>query len=291
LTRHAAPLLGLLALVLIFDVSSYFDSYLVLQLPRHLRYEYLAVKTAIVVLLIFLTWKYIPTGDRSAPALFSSGAKHPDPLLTLRAFACLLVLMGHFFGVVFYAAGATAFAMPMLSFLVSSPWGGLWVFFTLSGYLIGKGFFGARYPINPQGVARFYVNRVLRIYPVYVVAILLVIAIREPEMLTRYNFWMVWQILLLDYNSHLPINPIAALWSVSTEFQFYLLSPFLAAGLFWLCKTRRSALCALVGLLALGAASRYAVLIPVFTKYHGEGWLTNVYAPMFGNIDLFLSVT
>ena len=60
---------------------------------------------------------------------------------------------------------------PPLSF---SPWCGVWMFFTLSGYLMGKGFVTGRHSVDREGLKKFYRNRVLRILPIYFISIFLV---------------------------------------------------------------------------------------------------------------------
>ena len=165
-----------------------------------------------------------------------------DPLLGLRAMACLMVMFGHYFLVVFPATTVeTSFLKHELLglFRHCSPWGGVWVFFTLSGYLMGKGFSRGRYALNAAGVRSFYRNRLLRIAPLYFSAVLLFSAFLAPEMFVPRNLWQLAQLLLFDFRGDVPISILGALWSVCTEVQFYLLAPFFFAGLFAL--HRRSA--------------------------------------------------
>jgi peptidoglycan/LPS O-acetylase OafA/YrhL len=111
---------------------------------------------------------------------------------------------------------------------MTSPWAGVWLFFALSGYLMGKAFFRERYTLDSEGISRFICNRGVRILPVYVFAVLLVGVLTAPEVFESKNWWILVQTLTLSYDGGQPINIIGPLWSVSTEFQFYLLAPFLA---------------------------------------------------------------
>jgi hypothetical protein len=87
-----------------------------------------------------------------------------DPLMGLRALACFMVLMGHFFMVTFPFAGDVHRIVRIV--LEAPPWCGVWIFFTLSGYLMGKGFAKGRYTLDETGTRLFLRNRLLRIGPI-----------------------------------------------------------------------------------------------------------------------------
>jgi peptidoglycan/LPS O-acetylase OafA/YrhL len=167
--------------------------------------------------------------------------KGPDPLLTLRAFACLLVLLGHYFAVV-YPVGdlvATLDDHPWYGMLTSCPWAGVWVFYCLSGYLMGKGFFQGRYSLSAYGLRRFYTNRLLRIYPVYVTAIVIVGLLQTPAIFVlKEKLWCFFRALIFSGAGGEVFIPIGALNTVNCEFQFYLAAPFLAAGIMFVGKRR-----------------------------------------------------
>jgi len=199
------------------------------------RYPY-AIAMALVMLAIVVTvwsFKRSPDFGVTSTEIHSAGranSRLPDPLLTLRAFACLLVIIGHYFVAVFPAVNLHQLLEQagLVQLLASPPWAGVWIFFTLSGYLMGKGFFSDRYTIDEAGLRHFFRNRALRIVPVYVVAVLVVCAVQYQPIFHKENLWMLLRILIFDYNADFPINPIGALWSISTEVQFYLVAPFLA---------------------------------------------------------------
>ncbi len=112
-----------------------------------------------------------------------------DPLLGLRALACLNVFFGHWFMVVFGpATPANSHEEYALRTALSfSPWCGVWMFFTLSGYLMGKGFVTGRHSIDREGLKKFYRNRVLRIFPIYFISMFLVAVFVDPTYLDFRN--------------------------------------------------------------------------------------------------------
>jgi peptidoglycan/LPS O-acetylase OafA/YrhL len=223
-----------------------------------------------------------------------------DPLLGLRAMACLMVMFGHYFLVVFPAdrtPGAwlvtrTAFGF----FRHSSPWGGVWVFFTLSGYLMGKGFARGRYALNSAGVRSFYRNRLLRIAPLYLAAVLLFATFLQPEVFLPQNWWQLAQVLVFDYRGDVSFSVIGALWSVCTEVQFYLLAPFLFAGLYALHQRWPRAFWVGVGLLypAFTLFRLWGAALPPFPQtlayagLQGPKYPYFFYPTLLPNLDVFL---
>lgn len=235
-------------------------------------------------LLLFVTlWRYGTTAISRDRPITPALPRHRsfDLLLGLRAFACLLVLFGHhFFVVVPFTNGP--FGVRQL--LRSCPWAGVWVFFSLSGYLMGKGFISGRYPLTPDGLGLFFRNRALRILPVYFVAIIIMCAWFYPSIFQIRNVWILVEMALFDYRGDLPINPIGALWSVSTEVQFYLLAPFLSVGLMWLFRKGGALFFwCMIGIAAAGLAGRLAL-----THHFGLAAYSFSYTPMIPNLDIFL---
>lgn len=149
-----------------------------------------------------------------------------DSLMGLRALAAVMVLLGHYFALVFALPKPQAGLQWILySLMEGCPYAGVWVFFTLSGYLMGKGF-RSRYQLTEEGIFAFYRNRMLRILPLYVGALFLVGLFTSPGLFLPRNWWQWIEVCLFDYRGDLPLPPIGALWSVSTEVQFYCLPPF-----------------------------------------------------------------
>jgi len=204
-----------------------------------------------------------------------------DPLMGLRAFACIVVLMGHYFLVISPVAPYVNHYVRLL--LVAPPWCGVWIFFTLSGYLMGKGFARGRYTLDEAGARSFLRNRLLRICPVYYCAILLVSLYRYTDILQWRHWWMLIEMFVFDYRGDLPINPIGALWSVSTEVQFYVLVPLLMVLLLQV-RQRLGELFAIVPMILVIAGTAARIWIA-----HRWDPYTYFYAPLIPNLDLFLA--
>ena len=223
-----------------------------------------------------------------------------DPLLGLRAMACLMVMFGHYFLVVFPATptpGTGLVTRGLLGlFEHSSPWGGVWVFFTLSGYLMGKGFAKGRYALDGAGIRSFYRNRLLRIAPLYFAAVLLFGTLLQPEVFLPRNWWQLAQIIVFDYRGDVSFGVVGALWSVCTEVQFYLLAPFFFAGL--LALHRRWPRGFWVGAAALYPAFTlvrlWGAALPPFPQTASYAGLQAVayghffYPTLIPNLDVFL---
>jgi peptidoglycan/LPS O-acetylase OafA/YrhL len=226
-------------------------------------------------------------------ALFRSSRKFDatrgyvfDPLLALRFIACLFVLGGHGMAIAFhpYNLNKVLDQGSPVALLVASPWAGVWIFFVLSGYLMGKGFVTGRYLLQDDGLLRFYRNRMLRILPLYFIASFFVAVLQHPDIFQRASLPAIASLLLMDYRGGLSSGLIGALWSINTEFEFYLLVPFLFLILSGL-QARRPAMTAalMVFFLGFGLWYRHAMLYPD----QWIAWGPKVYTPLIGNIDLF----
>jgi peptidoglycan/LPS O-acetylase OafA/YrhL len=245
---------------------------------------YVALRLPFVALFIWTVVHFpvnsVPAGRENKPSL---KAPSFDPLMGLRALACMVVLMGHFFLVSFPFTGDVNRFVRIL--LVAPPWCGVSIFFTLSGYLMGKGFARGRYTLDESGMRSFLRNRLLRIGPIYFCALLLISLYRYTAILQWKHLWMLIEMFIFDYRGDLPINPIGALWSVSTEVQFYVLVPLL---MMLLLRTHRKAGKAfvLVPLILVLAGTVSRTLIGI---HFGTDAYAYLYSPLIPNLDLFLA--
>ncbi|MBX4924570.1 acyltransferase [Rhizobium binae] len=136
----------------------------------------------------------------------------------LRGIAALLVVQAHI-GLIF--PGTAQHLMTMGSEAVG-------LFFALSGFLMAH-LYGSR-PVTRENILDFLVSRFARIYPVYLVAVLLVAMLSGMPSL---NF--VQPIVGgTDFVRHIfLLGSSGVFWSIPPEIQFYLLFPLL-----WLCLAR-----------------------------------------------------
>jgi len=165
----------------------------------------------------------------------SSSAQHISRLDVLRAAAFLAVFTFHISGSfpffkltwtgVFLDYSAwpkeTLFLLP-----VSFGWLGVALFFVLSGFCIHYSTLRRKTAFTTPD---FYWRRFLRIYPAYIVC-LIVVTILSPWLPIRYfNFWQIASHVLMVHNffkaTFFGLNGV--LWSLGVETQFYLLYPLL----------------------------------------------------------------
>jgi peptidoglycan/LPS O-acetylase OafA/YrhL len=162
------------------------------------------------------------------------------------------------------------------------------LFFTLSGYLMGKGFYTGKYDLSRPGVTLYLRNRFLRIFPLMFVVGLLTTIWQSPQLLSAPQTAV--RILLFVFNGVGGTVSNGVFWSLSTEWQFYLLVP--ATFAIALVVTRLLAPTAKV-LLPVATVLVF-VLGFVIRQYlwihHGgaESRHLYTYPSLFGNIDVFL---
>ena len=145
-----------------------------------------------------------------------------DPRIDqLRACAFLGVASLHFFTPLHTDLLYTTPGVNLLAPFIVNGYFGVSLFFLLSGYILAK------LAIEQGGdihYGQFLVNRVLRIYPLWVVCLLLVM---QPGQLSGTT--MITSLLL--FVQDLPALPFNVAWSVQQEFYLYLAFPVLFANL------------------------------------------------------------
>ena len=191
----------------------------------------------------------------------------------LRGIAILSVIAHH------YVIGPTKIAGGgwLEIFMVPAQllWTGVDLFFVLSGYLLGTILIANR--DAPSYFRPFYIRRVLRIFPLYLILLALCYAFDgdfwsapRPSLLQyltlTQNFWMVTA-------GSLGVATLAVTWSLAVEEQFYLVLPalvrFVSQKWLWLALAICMALSPLLraGLyLQYGDTANLAVHMLLFTR-------------------------
>jgi len=152
---------------------------------------------------------------------------HLAPLNGVRAISIIFVITFHAF---FFSQYAFTEKALFVQFSNSLPWWLSWVrrgdmgvdiFFVLSAFLIGSQLFAEYNRSSSINYRWFYIKRFLRIYPLYIFAIVLYV-------FTKKNAGYFWA-NLLAVNNLIDIKKILIpwSWSLSVEIQFYLICPFL----------------------------------------------------------------
>jgi len=151
-----------------------------------------------------------------------------DALLALRGFACLMVVIHHCSP----PRNSIIFKGYDLSWLIFSyGWVAVWIFFVLSGYLMGKAFYLERYIADVPGVIKFWRNRIFRVVPLYYFAVLILTLFVYPTWLKIENWGYLLRVFTFSYDYSLNyqsgMNFNGVFWSLSTEVQFYIIVPFI----------------------------------------------------------------
>src|SRR3954451_19013512 len=185
-----------------------------------------------------------------SPALTPPPGNPRFPLLdAMRAIAALSIVVTHSSGLTnFNSDNALGTYTARMNF-------GVTIFFLLSGFLLYRPFVAARLegrpPIRIRDFAR---RRILRIVPGYWVA--LVLLALWPGLLGFWDgpWWHSFTFTQIYWEDS-TVQGIFPAWTLCIEISFYLVLPFLAAGIGRLAGRRWRVELALVGALALGSVA------------------------------------
>ncbi|MEO1430081.1 MAG: acyltransferase [Cyanobacteria bacterium J06633_8] len=213
-----------------------------------------------------------------------------DALLALRGFACLMVVTIHCAP----PRKSIIYDDIDLSWLMFSHGAiAVWIFFVLSGYLMGKVFYTKRYAVDIAGVIKFWRNRILRIFPLYYFAVLILSIFVYPEILKFSSWGYLLRICTFTYHPYISFEAVKfndVFWSLSTEVQFYLLVPFIYSLIQNRLNNQKKVF--IVGLLIIITSLIFRSLL--WISFHQEitqdmGYAFKYwYTPLITNLDLFL---
>jgi len=140
-----------------------------------------------------------------------------DFLLIIRGLLAISVVIWH-------SVGFSSKLYPLINLPGRTA---VWLFFGISGYVIAYSFIHRRYALSYLDLKDFYINRLLRIYPLF-------IAISFVSWLTELIFLRRSQLLLSDLPEQLMFlqvnhsyNLNGVFWTLGIEVQFYLLAPII----------------------------------------------------------------
>jgi peptidoglycan/LPS O-acetylase OafA/YrhL len=206
-----------------------------------------------------------------------------DALLTMRAIACFFVVIAHCSP----PRNAVVYQGYDLSWLFFAA-GGMYLrtFFCLSGYLMGKLFYTGRYQLSWDGILKFWRNRVLRVFPLYYFAVLMLVVFVYTDLLRVENWGYLVRICTFTYNHALPVDFNGPLWSLSTEVQFYLLVPFIYGFVKERC-TKPSQIFMTIGAVIL-FTTLLRLLFWVMDLRSGASVISYWYTPLVSNLDMFM---
>nr|WP_306808602.1 acyltransferase [Sulfurospirillum sp. DNRA8] len=270
---------------------------LLIQYKNIQEYDYAMLLLTVLILSILLILILLYTTNDSLEAIYKIESKiynknQINHLLSIRAIAWIMVFVIHTYIIFNYN-----FQLPenkfflfekfdISFFLFTSPWAGVWIFFVLSGFLMGKNFTSQKYNFDANGIKNFYMNRVIQIFPIYLLSVFVVSIFMHPEIFQMENIKYLFRVLTFTNDSELPININGALWTLSTEIQFYILVPFLVIILDKSMKSFNSYIVFWV-IVLLGLSQRTFSDLS-FGHEDMIYWGRYIYKPLFSNLDLFL---
>ena len=155
---------------------------------------------------------------------------------------------------------------PLASSISTAGGTGVTLFFVLSGFLLFMPFAKALLFKTDWPLLRvFYMRRVLRILPAYYVSLFLLILFQYPQYLHRANFknLLLFLTFFMDSTRATFRQINGPYWTLATEWQFYMLLPFIALGIAFIVsrvpvKKRLAAVSAcLLGIIIWGLFIRY----------------------------------
>jgi peptidoglycan/LPS O-acetylase OafA/YrhL len=162
----------------------------------------------------------------SLDALWRPPANQIQFLDGLRAIAILLVINGHFSNAFTTQYGENLYSK--IPFVING-WVGVDLFFVLSGFFIGGQLWKELLKEGTISIRRFIIRRGLRIWPLYFFTYFMVLILFWPNAARKGYGWADLVFLANYFNYGIVLGG----WSLSTEEQFYIVTPLL---LYWLAR-------------------------------------------------------
>jgi len=154
---------------------------------------------------------------------FKSLVNSNDPFLIIRFFAAFLVFTTH---MVILLHPSNDLYDGYWRVLTGGAHAGMAIFFTLSGFLMGKAFLSGRYKLTKEGIVTFYQSRWIRVFPLMTIVFIFLFVLQYPQVL-RFDPASILRLLTFNYYGNtIGVNGVGAMWSLSVEIQYYLIAPF-----------------------------------------------------------------
>ena len=171
----------------------------------------------------------IDVATQSTPPSSAKRSGHLPALTGLRFFLALWVIIDHLVGPG-HAFEPYAQMLPHpLYMIVRGGYLAVTTFFVLSGFVLARTYGDTRW--TPRSVWKYGVGRVARVYPVYLLSLLIVAKfILEANTAPQSKGWLVAMHLALVqgwFVGHYTVGWNVAAWTLSVEMFFYLMFPLL----------------------------------------------------------------
>lgn len=159
------------------------------------------------------------------------------PLDGVRALAFLTVLMLHVGIMAFHLGLWQRSDNPFESAFLSSGGAGVTLFFVLSGFLLFLPYSQALLLKKTWPDAKiFYMRRIFRIFPAYFFSLFILVMFSKPSLLQPHN----WIRLIPFFTFTMGVSNASLIngpyWTLAVEFQYYLLLPLIALGIYGLTR-------------------------------------------------------
>ncbi|MEZ3501880.1 MAG: acyltransferase family protein [Lachnospiraceae bacterium] len=211
----------------------------------------------------------------------------PDMLNVLRFIAFIIIFLLHAKAFIPVAWNEN-YSMAWLFY--TPAWAGTWIFFMLSGYGIGAGFYSGKYDTSINGIVRYYIRRIMAILPMYWFWIILIAIFIKSEILipswehTEY----LLQLFFFHYQEEFYSAEFGLGWYITTLVRLYFAAPF---GYFLLkktVKTKGQIYIAIAAMILTGFTVR--CMMGYHIQVTGAGnWSSDIYKPFYFNLDIFFT--
>jgi peptidoglycan/LPS O-acetylase OafA/YrhL len=104
---------------------------------------------------------------------------------------------------------------------------GVGIFFVLSGYLITVNLIRLKSINLSEALKIFYVNRTLRIFPIYYLLLIICFFMNVEGWSGNYIYYLTYTTNFRLYDIQEWVGPFSHLWSLAIEEQFYLIWPII----------------------------------------------------------------
>ena len=164
-------------------------------------------------------------------------------------------------------------------------WGAVWMFFMISGYLLGKAFVSGRYKVDTiEDIGRFYLSRAIRILPIYYFVFFIDLFFVNTPLYLSFDNHLLVKCLLLSITPTSTTGMIGNLWFVCTIIRLYLLTPVIYVVIIKIREKCNHKRLFCLGILFLLCSVSFYFRFSLLGK---QNWSDFIYSKWFFNLDFY----